>query len=184
MKEWIKKYRFVKGEKRSHDKKCKVCETIFLSNGPKEHCSWKCFLILRRNIDENGCWLWEGSLTNKGYGKTSNSKLVHRLSYEAFVSEIPKGKCVLHKCDVKNCFNPEHLSVGTLSDNMKDMVKKGRNKDFTGSKHPGSKLTEQDVLIIREKLKNGYTNRKISKEYGLNESYVSGIKHKRHWHHI
>lgn len=184
MKEWIKEYRFVKGERRSYEKKCKICETIFLSNGPKEHCSWKCFLILKRNIDENGCWIWKGSLSNKGYGKTSYSKYVHRLSYEAFVSEIPKGKCVLHKCDVTNCFNPEHLFIGSLSDNMKDMVEKGRNKDYKGSKHPYSKLTEEIVLEIREKIKNGFTNRAISKEYGLNETYVSHIKNRRNWTHI
>ena len=37
------------------------------------------------------------------------------------------GMCVLHRCDVPGCVNPDHLFVGTFKDNTQDMIRKGRN---------------------------------------------------------
>lgn len=78
----------------------------------------------RVEYDTNGgCWLWPVSA---GYGQFKG-KRAHRLSYEAFKGPIPDGLFVCHKCDVPACCNPDHLFVGTASDNSLDMVKKGRH---------------------------------------------------------
>jgi hypothetical protein len=37
---------------------------------------------------------------------------------------IPAGLCVLHRCDVRPCINPDHLFLGTQKDNMADMAAK------------------------------------------------------------
>ena len=80
----------------------------------------------------SGCWIWIGSTGNSGYGKTrfnhSDDLLAHRVSYLGFKGEIPQGMCVLHSCDTRTCVNPQHLFLGTHSDNSKDMVAKGRHK--------------------------------------------------------
>lgn len=82
-------------------------------------------------IPWSGCWLWSGTLNNKGYGmfwtkQTENKCLSHRFAWEQARGAIPKGLCVLHKCDVPCCVNPEHLFLGSIKDNNKDMTLKGR----------------------------------------------------------
>ncbi len=58
--------------------------------------------------DKNGCIRWLGWKNDDGYGKFSVNKrykFAHRMAYELFVGEIPEGKNVLHKCDVRDCCN-------------------------------------------------------------------------------
>jgi len=76
------------------------------------------------------CWLWVGKSTDKnGYARirvNGITELAHRISYTIYKGEIPKGIFVCHSCDVPGCCNPEHLWLGTNSDNMKDCSSKGR----------------------------------------------------------
>ena len=71
------------------------------------------------------CWYWIGAKSTAGYGKLGN-KLAHRIAFELFRCEIPKGLCICHKCDNPSCVRPGHLFIGTHSDNMKDASRKGR----------------------------------------------------------
>jgi len=82
--------------------------------------------------NSNGCWPWLGSRTVHGYGKIrDNYKSVgaHRISYRLNIGKIPRKLHVLHKCDNPLCVNPDHLFLGTQSDNNKDMFKKNRDKN-------------------------------------------------------
>lgn len=71
----------------------------------------------------NGCWLWTGNKTSKGYGrilvKNSIHKYVraHRFSYELLVGELPSGLQLDHLCHNPGCVNPEHLQVVTSKEN-------------------------------------------------------------------
>lgn len=67
-----------------------------------------------------GCWEWKGAL-NKGYGVLSvknKLKQAHRISYEAFVGEIPNGLVLDHLCKNTRCVNPEHLEPVTQALNV------------------------------------------------------------------
>jgi hypothetical protein len=86
-------------------------------------------LIERTAFGLTACWHWRGVTNQFGYGRFSyrgKTQVAHRLSYEAFVGPIPGGMSVLHKCDNPSCINPEHLWLGTYSDNRRDCLSKGR----------------------------------------------------------
>lgn len=69
--------------------------------------------------DSNGCWLFTGYLTPKGYGTITQrvpvSKIwrAHRLAYEFFIGPIPPGLEPDHLCRVRHCINPTHLELVT-----------------------------------------------------------------------
>lgn len=94
-------------------------------------------------IDTSGCWIWMGG-TSHGYGHikiNGKTKKVHRVMWELTNGPIPEGIFVLHTCDIPECANPDHLFLGTHTDNMRDMIKKGRkspivrNTGITHCKH-------------------------------------------------
>lgn len=74
------------------------------------------------------CWEWQGGTLPNGYGVASIGKsktmLAHRFS--ASLTQDIEDKIVMHKCDNPLCVRPDHLSVGTQTDNMTDMQRKDR----------------------------------------------------------
>ncbi len=113
------------------------------------------------------CWPHTKAKTKSGYGYMRVKQityLMHRVVYWlTFPGEIdlrgPKDKSqkafILHKCDNPKCCNPNHLFLGSHTDNMRDMVSKGRNSNPGGERHPSSKLTNEEVIKIREMAASG-----------------------------
>lgn len=141
-----------------------------------------------KEIDSNGCWIWGGTLS-AGYGCMTilkKSKRVHQVSWSITRGKlIPSGMCVCHKCDNRKCVNPEHLFLGTHSENMKDCYEKGRsklrNQSFPKDSNPSAKLNQNDVDNIREMLNVGKTQKAIANTYHISQSQVSNIKRGIRW---
>lgn len=90
-------------------------------------------LVEQTEVSDTGCWLWTGAKSNGGYGKITmqgKNKGVHAISFEAFVKKPSAGMIVRHKCDVPNCWNPDHLEEGTHKDNIQDSISRGRFKSI------------------------------------------------------
>ena len=86
-------------------------------------------------VQSTDCWEWQGGTNNIGYGmirdnEIKNMRTTHRVSYEIANGSIPKGKCVLHKCDNVLCVNPDHLWSGTRLENTRDMIQKERHNHY------------------------------------------------------
>jgi hypothetical protein len=95
--------------------------------------------------------------------------LAHRASYMLFKGEIPDGMCVCHTCDNRKCVNPDHLFLGTYSDNARDMVAKDRN---WGYRKIGDRAAKLAILLYRSGKFNQET---IGKIIGVKQSVISKV---------
>lgn len=71
-------------------------------------------------VSENGCWDWQLSRDDDGYGRITyggRAGHAHRFSYQYFVGPIPAGLCLDHLCRVRHCCNPLHLEPVTPREN-------------------------------------------------------------------
>jgi HNH endonuclease len=130
-----------------------------------------------------GCILWERATNKAGYGICGRG-LAHRAAFETAFGPIPAGMCVLHRCDVRSCVNPEHLFLGTQADNVKDMDAKGRRVSMVGSKHALAKFAEADVAIIKWCLDAGVRGSKLARLYEVSDQVISFIKTGLTWKHV
>ena len=74
--------------------------------------------------------------------------MAHRISYELKHGKIKNSLFVCHKCDVKGCVNPDHLWLGTQSENMLDAAKKKIIWQTRREKCPrGHKYIQYDLSI-------------------------------------
>ena len=142
----------------------------------------------RVTINERGCWIWGGPFSKDGYGAIgigrTGSKRAHRVSYEAFCGPIPDGLWVLHRCDTPACVNPDHLFVGTASDNTRDMLAKGRRDILRGDRHPSARRTERFVWAVRRLVKFGIPIADLARMYGLSYGHVHSLARGYGWKHI
>jgi len=127
-----------------------------------------------------GCWNWRGYIGRNGYGLLAMTRgrqyQTHRLAWEFYNGDIPKGMCVCHHCDNRCCVNPDHLFIGTRLDNIADATKKGRVSQ--GERHCHAKLTKAQVIEI---YKTPDTIRSLAKKFNMSIAQIHDIKRKRAW---
>ena len=126
----------------------------------------------------DGCWEWGGKKNNWGYGIAQRFYKTHvasRISYEYFNGAIENNLCVLHHCDNRLCVRPDHLFLGTRADNCADKISKGREN------YKPKKLNRVSVVVIRERLLAGESQRSVATDYGISQSMVWRIKSRDCW---
>lgn len=126
----------------------------------------------------DGCWYWLGSISNTGYGRIlvdGINKQANRVSYMIYKGD-PADLFVCHTCDNRNCVNPDHLWLGTNTDNMRDMSKKGRHR--SPEVHPNAKLSD---LAVADILTSNERNIDLARTYGMSRSQICKIKLGQSW---
>ena len=124
--------------------------------------------------NENDCWEWQAALDGKGYGQLRyhyKQYIASRIAWEVYRGEIPKDRLVLHKCDNRKCVNPNHLYIGTHSDNMSDKVTRNRDP------YAGRPITHSKKFVeaIRSLYKDGHSQMAISRSLGISQSFISQV---------
>lgn len=157
---------------------CVTCSNPCYKKYSLAFCSDKCRLLFY--VEKTAtCWIWKGATNRRGYGKIcfkgNKTAGAHRVSYELFTGEIPEDKYVCHSCDNPRCVNPDHLWVGSAQDNKMDQINKGR-----GSR----KLTESDVIEIRNLSDKGLGSQRLAYLYRVTCGLISNIIKRRIWKHI
>ena len=100
-----------------------------------------------------GCWNWHGSKDTKGYGQIridGKARIATHIALElAGHPRIPEKPCALHRCDNPACVNPDHLWWGTMRENTRDSMAKGR-ADHSGLKlgHELAQARKQPLPVV------------------------------------
>ncbi|MEK4185654.1 HNH endonuclease signature motif containing protein [Paenibacillus sp. FSL L8-0494] len=136
--------------------------------------------------DENGCFVITSHRINgDGYSyfyRNSRHQRVHRFIYEECYGEIPDELVVRHKCDNPSCINPEHLELGTKSENSHDSIDRGRNA--FGEKNGMSKITNKEAGMIKKMLSIGMSTNDIAHKMNVTYHIVYKIKIGQTWTHV
>ncbi len=166
-------------------------------------------------IDRNGptqdhmdtpCWVWTACKNRAGYGAFKAQKKqfrAHRVIYTLIRGPIPHdgsahGICVCHRCDVRECCNPDHLFLGTNEDNVHDMYIKGRQpKGYKNGAHTKpecvlrgeanghARLTTNQILEIRALYASGcFTHAVLAARFNVSPVHIGNIINRKKWAHI
>lgn len=157
----------------------------------------------RRGEDE--CWPWIAGLNSKGYGQfylQRENTIAPRVAFALYKGPIPPGLLVCHNCpggDNPACVNPRHLWAGTITDNNRDKIAKGRANMPSGERHfsrthpektakgttlPQSKLTDDKVREIRERAMDGEDHPSIAAAFRVSRPTISRVVSRKFWRHV
>lgn len=97
---------------------------------------------------ENGCWIWTGAKTSKGYGEfwAGEAICAHRFSYECFNGPIPEDLELDHLCENPSCCNPAHLEPVT---HLENVIRAARHRLKTHCKN-GHEYNEENTYYYSD----------------------------------
>lgn len=146
-----------------------------------------------KSADPDGCWLWQGSVNDRGYGQVRDEPVgnairgikitTHRAAWTLTHGTIPEGMGVCHRCDNPRCVNPSHLWLGTHAENLGDMKTKGRAA--RGDRSGTARLNSNQVRVIRKVLTAGGCARTdLAVLVDVSTSTIDNIANNLTWRHI
>lgn len=136
--------------------------------------------------DRSTCWVWPFAKDRKGYGRATAADgrriKAHRLALELAGRPVPAGLVARHRCPGRpnpSCVNPDHLLVGTQTQNQLDAVD-DRTKPL-GERSNFAVLTDASALEAHRRLLAGETHRSVATSLGVSRSAITALAQGRSW---
>ena len=119
---------------------------------------------------------------SRGDGDRSLVLATH-IAWELTNGPLPEGMSVLHHCDNPPCVRPGHLFLGTHTDNMHDMIGKGRARhpSLPGESCGHAKLTKLAARLIRDRVAAGEAQKALAAEFGVSRATVCLLVGGKRW---
>jgi hypothetical protein len=145
-------------------------------------------LVSKTLASVTDCIKWPYATNSQGYGHLNvngaypiASRLVCELAHGK--PTFPKAEAA-HSCGNghEGCVNPNHLSWKTSSGNKADMVRHGTR--LTGERNPNSRLTVEQVSIIKEGIRARVSDSQLAHRFGVTSNVVWKIRHGRMWRQV
>lgn len=146
---------------------------------------------------DESCWTWTSARNKSGHGRFAvwrhnhmTNLYAHRVSWQIHFGMIPDGLYICHRCDNPPCVRPDHLFMGTQTDNMHDAARKGRTaapasanplRYPRGARHWNARLSEDQVRSIRASQES---NRTLARRFGVSEGTVRRARSHEGWVHV
>jgi hypothetical protein len=141
--------------------------------------------VPRRFIEETAaysgdeCIVWPYAKLPTGYGRV-NGDYAHRIVCTQVHGPSPSPTHqAAHSCGNGHlgCITPNHLRWATPKENQADRRIHGTIK--SGTENPVAKLTEEDVIQIREMAKTGKYRRQIAEKYGVSRQSIDNVVNRK-----
>lgn len=134
--------------------------------------------IMKPYVREDGYRMYILRRDNKSFHRKA-----HQLVIEAFVGPKPFPEAeVCHKDGTRTNDYYANLRWDTSAGNKADMTDHGTR--MAGEKHPGSRLTNEQVIEIRRLRASGTMPRDIAPMFGIQPNHVCRIVRGGRWAHI
>lgn len=118
-------------------------------------------------LGKDDCWIWGRGTYAERNAYPQSPAVFNGVRAHTIVARLSstldnyEGLDACHSCDNPPCVNPNHLTLGSRSDNIKDAVKKGRHKTpfndpdvrlRSNEAHTGDRnYLRRDPLRVKEK---------------------------------
>lgn len=122
-----------------------------------------------RKLDGDSCWEWTAARNKHRYGMFWDGEkmvLAHRFAF-ALTNGADDVEDVCHRCDNPPCVRPDHLFGGTHTENVRDMVHKGRQCTPIGEGNPNARLAFDEVLELRRRHEGGEDIASLARSFGI-----------------
>ena len=133
-------------------------------------------MVSRREPDQ--CWEWTGDRSRNGYGVFvwhGKRTGAHEVALSFTTGEVKSDRLdTCHSCDNPLCCNPAHLRFDTRLANVREMHERGRARK-------ARKVTDEDVVLIRERRAAGARQSDLAEQFGITDGAVSMIVRGLRW---
>lgn len=128
----------------------------------------------------DSCWLWKGARDPRGYGRVrvnGRVRQAHVVAWELTNEIIPLGLYACHHCDAPPYVRPDHLFLGSQTDNMQDASRKGRLAcHVRGESAQGAKLSNADVVTIKAAVHHPQLVKELARSHGVSMQTIRDIR--------